>query len=59
MLASALTVPQAGYTPPAGIWEDVTKAKSLLAEAGYPNGKGFPTVTILYNTSARHKAIAE
>ncbi|MDD1749147.1 MAG: peptide ABC transporter substrate-binding protein [Methanothrix sp.] len=57
--ASALTVPMAGYTPPAGIGEDVAKAKSLLAEAGYPGGKGFPTVTLLYNTSARHKAIAE
>lgn len=35
------------------------KAKKLLAEAGYPDGKGFPTVAYLYNTNDRHKAIAE
>ncbi len=29
---------------------DVEKAKSLLAEAGYPNGKGFPDVTLYYNS---------
>ncbi|NLH00531.1 MAG: peptide ABC transporter substrate-binding protein [Clostridiales bacterium] len=35
------------------------KARQLLAEAGYPNGEGFPTVEYLYNTNERHKAIAE
>jgi oligopeptide transport system substrate-binding protein len=39
--------------------ENVEKAKALLAEAGYPDGKGFPTLTILYNTMEMHKAIAE
>ncbi|MHC1693137.1 MAG: peptide ABC transporter substrate-binding protein [Sphaerochaetaceae bacterium] len=34
-------------------------ARKLLAEAGYPNGVGFPKTTILYNTSEGHKAIAE
>ncbi|MFN3660177.1 MAG: peptide ABC transporter substrate-binding protein, partial [Brevinematales bacterium] len=34
-------------------------AKKLLAEAGYPDGKGFPVLTILYNTSEGHKKIAE
>lgn len=38
---------------------DPVLAKRLLAEAGYPNGQGFPTLTILYNTSQRHKTIAE
>ncbi len=37
----------------------VDKAKKLLARAGYPNGKGFPKLTLLYNTSDSHKAIAE
>jgi len=39
--------------------EDIAEAKKLLAEAGYPDGKGFPTVTILFNTSEGHKKIAE
>src|SRR5450756_1126743 len=38
---------------------DVATAKALLAEAGYPNGKGFPAFTLLYNTSNAHKSIAE
>lgn len=38
---------------------DVEQARKLLAEAGYPNGVGFPKTTILYNTSEGHKAIAE
>ena len=35
------------------------RARELLAEAGYPNGKGFPVVEYLYNTSDAHKAVAE
>ncbi|MCI8475199.1 MAG: peptide ABC transporter substrate-binding protein [Oscillospiraceae bacterium] len=35
------------------------QARQLLAEAGYPNGEGFPTVTYLYNTSDNHKKIGE
>lgn len=35
------------------------KARQLLAEAGYPNGEGFPVVEYLYNTSDAHKAVAE
>ncbi len=45
-----------------GIPEDASKMedpKKLLADAGYPNGEGFPTVEILYNTNEGHKAIAE
>jgi hypothetical protein len=26
-------------------------AQDMLAQAGYPNGAGFPTVSILYNTT--------
>lgn len=37
----------------------VEEAKQLLADAGYPNGEGFPEFTILYNTSEGHKAVAE
>lgn len=35
------------------------EAKKLLAEAGYPDGKGFPDVTLIYNTDEGHKKIAE
>jgi oligopeptide transport system substrate-binding protein len=35
------------------------EARALLAEAGYPNGEGFPVVEYLYNTSDAHRAIAE
>ena len=35
------------------------KARALLAEAGYPEGKGFPVVTYLYNTSDAHRAVGE
>ena len=38
---------------------DIEAAKKLLAEAGYPGGKGFPEVTLKYNTNDAHKAIAE
>ena len=35
------------------------EARALLAEAGYPDGEGFPVVEYLYNTSDAHKAVAE
>jgi len=38
---------------------NVEEAKKLLAEAGYPDGKGLPTITLLYNTNESHKAVAE
>ena len=37
----------------------VEEAQKLLAEAGYPNGEGFPKLELVYNTSEGHKAIAE
>jgi oligopeptide transport system substrate-binding protein len=39
--------------------DDVTTAKTLLAQAGYPNGKGFPAFTLLFNTSDSNKSNAE
>ncbi len=38
---------------------NVEEAKKLLAEAGYPDGQGFPTIEVMYNTLEAHKAIAE
>src|SRR5450756_3139795 len=39
--------------------DDVVTAKSLLAQAGYPNGKRFPAFTLLFNTSDSNKSNAE
>ncbi|HMM19757.1 MAG TPA: peptide ABC transporter substrate-binding protein [Selenomonadales bacterium] len=38
---------------------DAAEAKKLLAEAGFPDGKGLPPITLIYNTNDIHKAIAE
>jgi oligopeptide transport system substrate-binding protein len=51
--------PMEGYTPAEGNKENIETAKKLLAEAGYPDGKGFPKFQLLYNTSERHKQIGE
>jgi oligopeptide transport system substrate-binding protein len=48
-----------GYEPVAGPGYDRAAAKRLLAEAGYPDGKGFPEVELLYNTNEAHKQVAE
>ncbi len=45
--------------PESLIKEDIDSARKLLAEAGYPEGKGFPEFRIVYNTSEQHKPIAE
>ena len=37
----------------------IEEAKALLAEAGFPNGEGFPTLDVKYNTNESHKTIAE
>ena len=39
--------------------DDVAAAQKLLADAGYPGGKGFPAFTLLFNTSNAHQSIAE
>ncbi len=39
--------------------ERLAEAKKLLADAGYPGGKGMEPIELLYNTSDSHKKIAE
>jgi oligopeptide transport system substrate-binding protein len=55
----ALTPPgTGGYTPPKLFNFDPLAARKLLAEAGYPDGKDFPKIEILYNTQEQHRKIA-
>lgn len=37
-----------GYEPPAGLGRDAVLARKLLAEAGFPGGRGFPVFEYLY-----------
>jgi len=49
----------AGYVSPPGFVEDVEAAKRLLAEAGYPGGRGLPELAVLINKSVDHVRVAE
>lgn len=49
----------AGYTTRARLKGDANEARRVLAEAGYPGGKNFPPLELLFNTSEAHRAIAE
>jgi oligopeptide transport system substrate-binding protein len=57
--------PMPNYTSPlaadggALVRFDPIRARALLAEAGYPGGRGFPKLSILYNTSENHRTIAQ
>lgn len=58
--ARALTPPgTGGYTAGDLLQGDVDEARRLLAEAGFPNGEGFPPLEILFNTNDGHRRIAE
>ena len=56
MGANGLPEPAYGITADA---PDVETAQKLLAEAGYPNGEGFPKVELLYYTGESDKKICE
>ena len=49
----------AGYTGPRMVAFDPEKARQLLAEAGFPDGRNFPRFDILINVMESHKSIAE
>ncbi len=48
-----------GYRSPKGLPYDPESARKLLAEAGYPGGKGFITVEMLFNKEGGHDLIAQ
>ena len=50
-----------GYNPPvqAGVHYDPKRARELLAEAGYPDGRGLEGLSILYNSGAKHEIAAQ
>ncbi len=41
------------------ITEDIAQAQELLAEAGYPNGEGFPVLTYNYPSSEKDSLLAQ
>ena len=62
-------VPATGMVPPGVVghqedaWAysmyDLEAAKKQLADAGYPDGEGIPTIKLEYNTGAGHEPVME
>jgi oligopeptide transport system substrate-binding protein len=48
-----------GYTARAAVPDDFAAARRLLAEAGYPGGRGFPTLEIQLRNDELHAKTAE
>lgn len=58
--AHALTPPGlAGYTPPPRVSYDLSAARKLLADAGYPDGRGLPSIEFTTISSEINQRIAE
>ena len=47
-----------GYAAPEGLSENAQEARRLLAEAGFPGGKGFPLTTYLYSEGELNEGVA-
>ena len=57
--AYALTPPDPnGFSPNAKMPYSPELARQLLAEAGFPNGVGFPKLRLAFNTNDEHQSIA-
>ncbi len=48
-----------GYMAERQLEYNLEEARSMLADAGFPNGEGLPEIELLYNTSEAHRTIAE
>jgi ABC-type oligopeptide transport system substrate-binding subunit len=48
-----------GYDAPPPLRFDPAAARACLTRAGYPGGRDFPKIAILFNTSEDHRRIAE
>ncbi|MSU65124.1 MAG: peptide ABC transporter substrate-binding protein [Opitutus sp.] len=58
--AGHLTPPDtAGFTAKTDVKFDLPAAQKLLAEAGFPEGRGFPRIEILYNNTEANRLISE
>ena len=56
---TAFTPQMEGYQNAEGDGYNPDLARKLLAEAGFPNGKGFPEIELLYNTAESNKQTME
>ena len=57
--AASLTPPgTAGYTPDVSVSYDPDQARALLTAAGFPGGRGFPQLELMFNSDELHRKIA-
>jgi len=59
--AYAVSYPgDSGYTPRARLEGGIPEARRLLAEAGFPEGRGLPPIELLYNSNQQYnRSVAE